>query len=275
MQQLIYFFQKYKVFLFFLLLEFIAIALTINNYNFHKSKIVGSANFVTGGMLKTYSDFSDYLHLKSQNKDLVQENVYLKNLVEKIRFSNDSIIENTVVDSLYRQKFKYLKAKIINNNYSNQFNFITIDKGEGNGVAKEMGVVNGKGIIGIVDYATNKYARVQSILNKNSKINARFKNSSHFGTLTWDGKDYNIVQLTDIPRQAVYKKGDTIITGGKSTIFPEGINIGTIVKVPAQNTASNTLDIKLFNDMSNINYVYVINNLEKEEIKSVENITNE
>jgi rod shape-determining protein MreC len=274
MQQLIYFFQKFKYFLFFLLLQFFAVTITFNNLNFHKSKYVNSANKFTGGIYNQVSIISNYFSLKSTSDDLIEENIRLINLLQQKNvtpFSSDSILVDTVK---YYQKFTFLNAKIINNNYANAFNFLTIDKGEDDGLAKEMAVVNGRGIIGITDNTSFNYTRVQSILNKNSKLNARLKNG-YFGTLKWSGLDYNIVQLTDIPRQAPVKIGDTIETGGKSTIFPEGILIGTVLKIDGKKGIDKVIDVKLFNDMSNIGSVYVIKNWHKEEIKSLENSINE
>jgi rod shape-determining protein MreC len=274
MQQLIYFFQKFKYFLFFLLLQFFAITITFNNLNFHKSKYVNSANKITGGIYNQISNVFNYFALKSTNKDLIEENIRLINLLQQksvTSFSLDSIIVDTVK---YHQKYTFLNAKIINNNYVNAFNFLTIDKGEDDGLAREMAVVNGKGIIGITDNTSFNYTRVQSVLNRNSKINARLKNG-YFGTLKWSGLNYNIVQLTDIPRQAPVKIGDTIETGGKSTIFPEGILIGTVLKINSDKGIDKAIDVKLFNDMSNIGSVYVIKNLHKKEIKSLENFINE
>lgn len=276
MQQLIYFLQKYKFFLFFLALEFIAIVLTINNNSFHKSKFLTSANTVTGGVFEKTSKVSDYFSLQSENETLLLENARLRNLLEAQGFSSDSISETTISDSLsHKQKYKYIEGKVYKNQYHKTYNFITLNRGKNHGVNKEMAVINGKGILGITDHVTNNYTRVQSILNRDSKINARFKNSYHFGTLTWNGEDYNIVQLTDIPRQATYKLGDTIITGGRSTIFPENIPVGTVVKMPEKISASNTLDVKLFNDMSNIGHAYIIVNMHKQELKEIENTTNE
>ena len=270
MQQLIFFIQKFKYFLFFLLLAFISLAITFNNLNFHKSKFVNSANTITGGFYTQTTNISEYWNLKSENKLLAEENTRLKNLLAKNKIAIqqiDSIILDTVK---YNQKYTYTTAKIINNNFSKAFNFITINKGKNQGINKEMAVINSKGIIGITDNASNGYARVQSILNKNSKINARLKNSNYFGTLSWDAMNYNTVQLSDIPRQAPLEIGDTIETGGKSTIFPEGILIGTISKINKGNTADNKVDVKLFNDMSNLGYVQIIKNLDKEEIKTLE-----
>jgi len=276
MQQIVFFLHKYKYFLFFLFLEFIAIALTFNNLNFHKSKFVNSANFVTGGLYSKATDVSEYLHLKDINKELLDENTRLINKLQQNTFMLDSTIEVEVIDSvLYHQKYIYINARIEKNEYSSQFNYLTINKGIKEGVYSEMAVINSKGIIGITDNVNNNYARVQSILNKNSKINARVKNSNHFGSLEWDGKDYNIVQLIDIPRQAILKIGDTIETGGKSTIFPGGVPVGIISRTYNGNTVNNRIDVQLFNDMSNLGFVYVVKNLHKQEIKSLENTSNE
>ena len=276
MQQIIYFFQKFKYFLFFLLLEFIALTFIFSNLNFHKSKFVNSANSITGGLYKTLSNSTEYLNLSSENKILSEENTRLKNRLEK-NISVNLMIDSTVVDSTkYLQKYTYTNAKIINNNYSKQFNFLTINKGKNQKIDKEMAVINSKGIIGITENTSNNYTRVQSILNKNSGINARVKgNNNYYGTLKWNGIDYNTVQLHDIARQAPLKIGDTIETGGRSTIFPEGILIGTILKINPGNTADNKVDVLLFNDMSNLGYVYVVKNLDKEEIQSLENTNNE
>jgi len=272
MQAFFYFLQKYKYFIFFVCLELIALALIINNHQFHKSKFISSTNTITGSFLEKKAELNSYLHLKKENISLVEENTRLKNQLESLKRINlqDSIVNDSLV---YHQKYTFTSAKIINNNIHTPFNFLTINKGKKQGVFKEMAVVNGKGIIGITDVSSSNYSRVLSILNKNSKINARLKNSFYFGTLIWNGKDYNIVQLIDVPRQALLKKGDTIITGGKSTIFPEGILIGSIISI--SQGKNNSIDIRLFNDMSNLGYIYIIKNLHKEELKELENTIDE
>ena len=275
MQQIIYFFQKFKYFLFFLFLEFIALTLTFNNLNFHKSKFVNSANSVTGIFYTTLSNSKEYLSLKSKNQSLQEENTKLKNDLEKNKlfFSTDISVIDTVK---YHQKYTYTEAKIINNNYTKPHNFLTINRGVNEGIVKEMAVINRRGIIGITENVSNNYTRVQSILNKNSNINARLKgNTAYFGTLKWNSIDYNTVQLHDIPRQAPLKIGDTIETGGKSTIFPEGIPIGTVSKINKRNTANSKINVTLFNDMSNLENVYVVKNLHKQEIQLLENNSNE
>ena len=171
MQQIIYFFQKFKYFLFFLFLECIALTLTFNNLNFHKSKFVNSANSVTGIFYTTLSNSKEYLSLKSKNQSLQEENTQLKNDLErnKLFFSTDISVLDTVK---YHQKYTYTEAKIINNNYSKPHNFLTINRGVNEGIVKEMAVINRKGIIGITENLRDKI--MQEIFNQDVSVNVHF-----------------------------------------------------------------------------------------------------
>ncbi len=270
MQQLFYFIRKFRYFLLFLLLEIIALTLTIQNHSYQQSKFINSANFISGGIYNKVSSITDFFNLKSENKRLSEENNHLKNWIEK----NKQITVNKVVTLIdtnsLSQKYQYISAKIINNNYSKRNNFLTLNKGTKQNLKIDLGVVNSKGVIGVIKNISTNYASVLSILNSNSKINVRLKKSFHFGTLVWNGKNYNVVQITDIPRQAVIKVGDTIITGGKSAIFPEGIKVGVIKNFKFENNQYKEINVSLFNDMSSLSYVQVIINYQKNEQKKIE-----
>jgi rod shape-determining protein MreC len=95
----------------------------------------------------------------------------------------------------------------------------------------------------------------------------------HFGTMHWDGNDPNILQLIDLPIRANLKQGDTIVTGGMSTIFPEGLPVGTISSFDIENNAYKDVNINLFNDMTAVGPVYIIMNFDKEEILELEETT--
>lgn len=273
MQQLIYFIKTFRFFLLFLVLEIFALYFTIQYHSYHKSKFVNSANVVTGGFYNKLNSINEYFHLKTENQLLIEENTRLKNLLEKtvIDYSPNTFI---VVDTIeYAQKYEYTTAKIVNNNYTKRNNYLTINKGSSNGLTSEMGVINGRGIIGVIKNVSPNYATILSILNSSSKINVRLKNSNHFGTMVWDGKNYNVTQLNDIPRQALIKQGDTIVTGGKSLLFPEGIYVGIIKDFTIKNNQYNIINIALFNDMSAIGHVQIVKTLEKEEQLNLEQQT--
>jgi len=273
MQQIISFFYKNKFFILFLLLESIALFFTIQSHTYHKSKFVNSANFVSGGIYNKINNFKELLFLKRENLRLSEENVYLKNLLslqEKSIIQPDSL----VIDTLnYKQKYTYTSAKVINNSYRKNNNYLTLNKGSKSGIKSDLGVINNKGIVGITQSISKSYSTVLSVLNVNSRINVKLLNSDHFGSLSWDNDNYSTVQLLDLPIQAAIYIGDTIITGGRSTIFPEGIPVGTIKDFKTKNNTYEFINITLFNDMSSIGFVEIIDNLDKQEIKSLEEKT--
>ena len=270
MQQIISFILKNKYFLLFLLLEIIAFTFTMQSHSYHNSKFVNSANAITGGVYKKVNAFKEYTSLKGYNEQLQEENVRLKNLLSKIpRDSVSKLV--TVVDSVkYFQKYSYTSAKVIRNQYNRKFNFLMIDAGMDQGIKPDQGVVNSRGVIGITNSTSKKYTTVLSILNETSNINVKLLNSFHYGSLAWNGKDYNVLQIKDIAIQANIKVGDTIITGGKSTIFPEGIPVGTILNFNKENNTYKEVNVKLFNDMSAIGPVNIITSYDKEEIENLQ-----
>ena len=267
MQQILFFFIRNKNFLLFLVLLFVSIGLTIQSHSYHKNKFVNSANFLSGGIYSFRNNITAYLNLKNENRLLVNENAQLRMQIERYENSIELPIDNTSLDSNYR----VIAAKLINNSYTKTKNKLTIDKGSNSKIVLDMGVITSDGIVGIIDNVSRNYATVQSILNTNSQINAKLKKSNHFGSLIWNTSDPNIVQLIDVPMLAGVEVGDTIVTGGRSTIFPEGIPVGTVNQVQMDQDGNfYNLDIALFNDMTSLGHVYVIENLNSKEIKQLE-----
>lgn len=271
MNQIISFFIRYKFFLLFLVLEIIAFSLTIQSHSFHRSKVINSSNLVSGFIYEKFSIIDKYNNLITYNQQLTEENNNLKNLLVQTSNVIKTQKINSIDSILYHQQFSYINAVVLKNIYTKSNNILTINKGKKDSVFRDLGVINSKGIIGIVSNSSNNHATVMSILNENSKINARLKKNLHFGTLTWNAKDYKIIQFEDLPRQANIKVGDTIITDGKSTIFPEGILVGIIKDFKSTNNNYKTINIELFNDMSALKHINIVTNLYKTEIKDLEN----
>lgn len=275
MQQIINFVLRNKTSLLFLLLFFVSIALTIQSHSYHKSKFINSANFFTGGIYESASNVSNYFDLKTQNEILVEENNALRSQI--LNGLDSSVTSISKIDTTsYSGRYKIRTGKIINNNYSSSKNYLTINKGEKDGLKEDLAVITSKGIVGIIDNTSNGYARVLSILNTKSRINAQLKSSNHIGSLIWNAKFSSTVQLTDISKFAPVKQGDTIVTGGQSSIFPQGIPIGTVDSFVLDISGDTyTVDIVLFNDMTNLSHIYIIENLDAEEIKRLENPVDE
>lgn len=267
MQQIIHFFIRNKNSLLFSVLFAVSIFLTIQTHNYHNHKFISSANAITGSIYKFKTNLTDYFSLKSSNIKLHEENLKLRTRLEA--YSQLDTVPS--LDTTLLPKFQYVGATVINNNYSRTKNQITLDKGKTDGLDSDMGVISTRGLVGIVSDLSENYAVVQSILNTKSRINAKLKKSNHFGTLIWNTKNPNIVQLIDIPRLAEIKTGDTIITGGRSTIFPEGIPIGTVRDFNLDRDDNYYyVNVELFNDMTSLKFVYLIKNNEAEEILTLE-----
>jgi len=268
MQQIFNFIFKNSNRLLFLLLLGISLSLTIQSHSFHRSKIISSANFLSGGVYEKINSVSEYLNLKTQNEALVLENAKLKSLL----FNRKDTTVVAKLDSIKGVAPKdILVSKVIHNSYNVHENYLTLNSGSNQGVKPDMGVINSLGIVGVIDDTSPNYSTVISILNTKSIINAKIKKSNHFGSLIWNGKSTGFVQLIDVPRLAAVRKGDTIVTGGQSVIFPENINIGTIDKIEIDNqTHYYTITVKLFNDMTNLGHVYILKGKNQEEIYNLE-----
>ncbi len=272
MQQIIGFIVRNGIRLFFLLLLGISLWLTISHHNYHRSKLINSSNGISGFIFSKTASISDYFSLKSDNERLYQENLELKQLLLNQQESTENIPVHTPGD--LNKDFVVYGSKIVKNSFRKQKNFLTIKGGKNQGIQRDMGVINDKGIIGIIENTGPNYSTILSILSVDFQIVAKIKKNNQFGTLTWDGKSTGFVQLIDIPRIETITKGDTIVTGFSSKAFPENIPIGTIDRVLVDTATNNSvLHVRLFNDMTNINYIYVVDNIHKDEIKELEEKT--
>jgi rod shape-determining protein MreC len=269
MQQIFNFIFKNSTKLLFLLLLGISLVLTVQSHSYHRSKVVSSANFLTGGAYAQMNSINEYFMLKSQNEQLAKENAELRSVLFNTK---DSTEVAPKIDSIRGvRETDIIVSKVIHNSYNVFENYLTLNSGAAQGVRPDMGVVNSAGIIGIVDKTSKNYSTVISILNVKSQINAKIKKSNHFGSLIWDGKSTGYVQLIDLPRLASVRKGDTIVTGGQSVIFPENMGIGTIDKIYVDNeTNYYTINVKLFNDMTSLGHVYIIKSKDREEVINLE-----
>ncbi len=266
MQQIINFLIRYKTFLLYLLLLFISLVFTFQSHSFHQSKFLNSSNYISGSIYSFSDNITSYFGLRDENKKLIEENEMLRRkLFNKVQLPNISLDSTEI-------HYEVIQGRVINNSFADERNYITINRGENDSIAQDMGVITDKGILGIVENTSENFATVQSILNDKSNINAKIKNSNHFGSLVWENtQDYNVVQLIDIPRLVPLTIGDTIVTGAMSSIFPENIPIGTIKKFDLDTSKSfYFIDVELFNDMTNLGPVYIIKNLNRQEVLELE-----
>ena len=263
MRNLLNFFLKYNYWFLFILLEVISFALLFRFNNYQGSAFFTSSNQVAGMVYEAANNVTGYFHLKSINDDLVQENVELELQIERLRsvlmeLTADSVgIERVKADAL--KGYDIYRANVINNSLTHVDNYITLDKGENDGIRPEMGVINGSGVVGIVYHTSANYSVIIPILNSKSSISCKIKRSDYFGFLKWDGGSSEYATVKDMPRHSLFSLGDTIVTSGHSAVFPGGIPIGTVEDISdSHDGLSYLLKVKLFTDFGRLNDVRVI-----------------
>ena len=267
MQNLIRFIRMYHFLLLFLLFQTISATLIINNNSYQNYKMLKLTQKHTGYIFSTSQNIKDYFYLKETNKYLAEENAKLLSLINS---SHTKRLKES------KKSFSYSPAKIINNTTKKRNNYITLNKGRVHGIKEGMGVITLNGVVGIVHSVSEKFSLVMSILNKESSISIRLNKQNNSGSLKWKGFDYTIINAENIPNHVNIKIHDTISTNGYSTIFPEGINIGTI-KSFNKNSEKGHYDIqvKLFEDFNKLTNVYIMKAMDAFEQLKIENLKNE
>lgn len=270
MRNLFRFLTKHSFIFLFLIFEFFAFWMLIANNNYQNSKFFNSSNFLVGNFYSTVHNINDYFHLKEVNKELAEQNAKLQaNNISSFVKVYGRIYE--INDTAYHQTYMYSAAKVVNNSTNKRQNYITIDKGDLNGVSAEMGVVSAQGVVGIVKNVSKNFGSVMSILHDKNKLSAKIKKSGYYGSLVWEGNNYKEAQLKDIPNHVKLVVGDTVVTTGYSSIFPENVLIGTVQEfdLPEGNNFYN-ITIRFAVDFKNLSHVYVVRSLQKEEKEKLE-----
>ena len=265
MRQLFAFLLKNYFFFLFVLLEIIAIIMIANNSYYQGARMLNTANQLTGNVYRTYNNVFDYLYLKENNKMLAEENAQLRAKIEQsyVKFTTNEVIVN---DTLYKQQYKYIAAKVISNSTGKRNNYLMLNKGFNQGLRNNMAVVSSNGIVGIVNRVSGNFSSVMSLLHSEIKISAKLKKSNATGSVTWEGGSYKKGNFADIPSHIRIMTGDTVITSGFSLDFPEGIVIGTVAEYKL-NTGDNFYKIKInySTDFNKLDYVYIVKNMFKDE----------
>ncbi len=234
------------------------------------------ANETTGKVGAQYNGIEYYFRLKKTNEALAAENAELRGLLKSSFESPDTStvikIDSLLKDTLGRvRKFKFLPAKVVNNDVSDQNNYLTLYRGAKQGVTADMGVIGPQGIVGKVILVSENYCRVMSLLNRNTKVSAMTKKDFYTGLVDWDGKDPRYVTLHNIPKSAKVKIGDSILTSNLSGSYPAGIMIGTIAAIQGDPASGfYELKIKTSTDFYSLQYAYLVDNMIWAEQKDLE-----
>ncbi len=280
MKNLFSFLIQYGVVFLFLFLEIISLALIAKNQDYHKSAFLTSSNAVVSTLYGWNNSVIEFFKLSAANDNLSEENTVLKNQIINLQ-NKLSTLQPQVSDSgLFlippEMEYQFISAKVINSSTNKIQNYITLNKGEADGIKVDMGVVSDEGVVGIVKTVSSKFSVVIPILNPKIQISCKFKRSNYTGPLVWSGEDYRYANLTDIARHVQLAMGDTLISSGLTSTFPEGVPVGIIedFKIRPSDAYFN-IKVKLAVNFRTLSHVKVINYLNYNEQKEIEKTTEE
>ncbi len=265
MKNLLDFLARYNHWLLFIILEVASFVLLFQFNNYQGSVWFTSANAVSGKVFEWSASVEQFFALTKVNEALTQRNLLLE---QQVRLLTDSIQQRDGAAAMPQSRqlqlladYRLIPAKVVSNTVNRRDNFITIDKGAKDGVKKDMGVVCGNGVVGIVYLVSDHYSILLPVLNSQSNISCTIKGRGYFGYLHWTGGATNLAYVDDIPRHAHFKLYDQVVTSGYSSVFPPGILVGKILHVyNSSDGLSYRLNVKLSTDFANLRDVCVIDN---------------
>ncbi|HJV78092.1 MAG TPA: rod shape-determining protein MreC [Paludibacter sp.] len=275
MKNLINFLIQYSVVFLFLFLEVISFTLIVKNQEYQKSVFLSSSNSVVSGMYEWSNSVVEFFKLRAANENLSEENTSLKNQIINLQ-NKLSTLKKETPDSVHfrippEMEYQFIAAKVINCSTNKIQNYITLNKGAIDGIKTDMGVISDEGVVGIVKTVSNRFAVVIPILNPKLEISCKFKRSNYSGGLLWGGEDYRYANLKDIARHVELALGDTLVTSGFTSNFPEGIPVGNIEDFKIKESdAYYKIKVKLAVNFRTLSHVKVINYINHQEQKELE-----
>ena len=255
----------------FIFLEVAALNMLRNNSPLQDTWFSKGSHTVMGTVFGWNLDIKEYFSLRQRNDQLALENFELASrLAELEDYVADNLRQSSLPSDGIVNGYRYIPATIEKISNNTQHNYIIIGKGSNHGVTTGSGIITRKGAIGVIDAVSEKYSFARSFKNHGMSISARLNKSGAVGPLMWDGIHSNKAILKEIPHHMTFSPGDTVYTSGYSSIFPADIPLGVTGEARVVNGATYEIDVTLFEDYSALRYITIVENLNKEEIKSLE-----
>ncbi|WP_256004168.1 MULTISPECIES: rod shape-determining protein MreC [Pedobacter] len=272
MRNLWIFISRYNAFFLFIIFFVIGLILTVKNNAYQRGVTINSTNEIVGKTYENLNVLRKYLNLGAVNDSLAAENAKLKTEILALKLV-DTAKAVTVKDTAGVPQYTYLAARVIKNSITLRNNMITINRGRADGIAEGMPVASPTtGVVGYIRDVSEHLATIQSLLHQKTFISVSVKRNKAVGSLVWGDRnfDYRTAVIRDIPNHFKLTLKDTIVTSSYSA-FPAGIPVGQVINTGIASGGNfMTIGIRLFNDFSTLQYVYVITDKYAAEQKELE-----
>ncbi|MFT5581182.1 MAG: rod shape-determining protein MreC [Psychromonas sp.] len=270
MRKLFAFFRRFRIFLLFGVLQFIALSTYFTSLSFPSSQYFTTANSIAGAFWGVQNSVERFFHLNETNSKLLAANERLRNRLPEnyIQIDNKQF---SIKDTIYNRQYEYMPSTVINSTYSKSNNFLTLNIGSIQGVKRGMGVYCDQGIVGIVHKVSPHYSTVKTLLSKNINIDVLINDIGAFGLLKWETHNARFGNIAGISNDLPIDLWSKVITRGGGGIFPRGLDVGKVFSLEGiEGKAQWNVKIKFSTNFRTLQKVYVIKNLLQEEQTQLE-----
>ena len=280
MRNLIQFFLRYSVFFLFLLLEIESFSLYLRHHRYPNSVFFSSANVVTAGVMGVSNDVKQFVNLRSANAFLSSENMRLNNEIAALKHEMTRMAreagDTTFVTYPSSSPIRFLTARVVNASTNRVRNYLTLDRGSDDGVREDMGVVSGNQVVGIVKSVSRHFCVVLPLIHPSTGVSSKLQSNGYVGVLRWEPGDDGVCLLDDVGRHVNVEVGDSIVTSGYTSVFPEGFYIGRVLdSVLPMGSTYHVIRVDLGVDYKTLSHVEIVDNIYYEEQHELEQVLEE
>ncbi len=271
MHRLFEFLRSVYVVVLFVVLECIAISFYAHSDLYTQAKMLSYSNRVVGGAQGAWGGVREYFGLRKKNDILVSRVAELENELSLYREMAIDTMLWSASQGGYQKPYTYIVAKVVSNSVNKLENYIVLNRGERDGVLKNMSVVSpGGGMVGYIAACSDRYSIVVSVLNTKFRTSGKVQGQEHMGSIFWNGESRYEVEMEELSKYSDIKPGDEIVSTGYSQIFPEGVLIGRVdeAQMDESNTSYN-VSIELAVDISALSEVVIVGNNNYGEVENL------
>jgi rod shape-determining protein MreC len=215
------------------------------------------ASYVAG----FFENVKDLQNTYEENKELkgrLDQLAMLEADVQRLKDENEKL--QTILDKKGDlSKYEPIQATVIARNPDRWEETLIINKGEKDGLEKDMAVITSGGLVGKVKNTSNLSASVQLLSSTDpaNRISAVI-NEKIYGTIEGYDTKKKLLLLKRIPYDAKIKKGEIVTTSGLGGVFPSGLPVGVVEEVvPDEFGLNQTAYVKPGADFYDIEHVMV------------------
>jgi rod shape-determining protein MreC len=195
--------------------------------------------------------------VRQENERLARENVDLRVQLQQVRANAaDADSMRALLGLRPHLPWKTIGADVVAGSLSPDFRAITIDRGTGDGIRRDMPVISADGVIGRVALPAPNTATVQLIIDRSAAAAVRIDRTRAEGIALGNGD--TTLRLEYLSATAELTEGDTVVTAGIDGVYPPGLAVGRVEQVERAGTSVRKVVVRPFADFSRLETVLVM-----------------